>query len=300
MPLISGRSAAEDEVMPSTRIVNALSFDIEDWFQVSNFERIVSRDSWPRHDSRVERNTETILEILDKNGVKATFFVLGWVAERFPGLVKRIADQGHEIGTHSHLHRLVYTLSEDEFRDDLARSIAELEDAAGTKIIGHRAPSFSIVDRSYWALDIMAEHGLRYDSSIYPIRHHRYGVPDAPREPYEIRPGLLEFPMATARFFSTNLPIAGGGYFRLYPYALTRWGIRRLNAESKPAMVYLHPWEFDPEQPRLAAPLLAKFRHYVGIARTAGRLDRLCRDFEFVPIRELLDLHTKEKEAVVR
>lgn len=270
--------------------INALSFDVEDYFHVSNFESFVSFEDWGTYESRVERNTHTILELMAEAQIKATFFVLGWVAERFPALVREIAAAGHELGTHSYRHRLIYTLAPDEFRRDLRQSIDLVEQAGSQKVLGHRAPSFSVTEKSLWAIDIMQEEGLRYDSSIFPTKHPRYGIPSAPRAPYEIRPGFWEFPMATVKLGAANLPVAGGGYFRLYPYAVTRWGMRRINREALPAMVYLHPWEFDPGQPRLNASLQARFRHYNNLKKTGDRLRRLCREFQFAPARRVLGL----------
>ncbi len=270
------------------QIANALSFDIEDYFQVSNFERLAPFERWEQFEPRVEENTRKILDLLAVHGVQATFFILGWVAERFPGLVKKIAAGGHEIGTHGYRHRLVYTLTREEFREDLRRSISLIEEAAGKKVLGHRAPSFSITGKSLWAVDVLREEGLKYDSSIFPVRHPRYGIPGAPPRPHEIRPGFWEFPLSTLKLGRFKLPIAGGGYFRLYPYRLTRWGIRRLNRRSLPAVVYLHPWEFDPDQPRLQASLQARFRHYTNLKKTAGRLDRMLGEFSFAPLGAIL------------
>jgi polysaccharide deacetylase family protein (PEP-CTERM system associated) len=281
-------------------ILNALSFDVEDYFHVANFASLVPFSSWDSHPSRVERSTEAILDLLSGRQARATFFVLGWVAERFPGLVRRIAAAGHEVGTHSHQHRLVYKLSKEAFREDLRRSIAVIEDAAGVKVLGHRAPSFSITRESLWALDVLAEEGLRYDSSVFPVRHHRYGIPDAPRSPYEPVPGLIEFPMSTVRIAGANLPIGGGGYFRLYPYRWTRWGLARLNRRGLPAMVYLHPWEFDPDQPRLQAPALARFRHYVNLAKTAERLERLLGEFRFASASDVLGISNGRGAAAAK
>ncbi len=276
--------------MQAEKVINALSFDVEDYFHVSNFESFVSFDDWGKYESRVERNTRTILELLAERQIAATFFILGWVAEKLPKLVRAIADAGHEVGTHSYRHRSIYTLAHEEFRADLRRSIDVVEQTSGQKVIGHRAPSFSITDQSLWAIDIMQEEGLLYDSSIFPIRHHRYGIPSAPRAPYEIKPGFWEFPMATFKLGSSNLPVAGGGYFRLYPYAMTRWGMNRINDERHPAIVYLHPWEFDPGQPRLNASLQARFRHYNNLSKTADRLRRLCGEFQFTTARKVLGL----------
>jgi polysaccharide deacetylase family protein (PEP-CTERM system associated) len=271
-------------------ILNALSFDVEDYYQVSNFESFVRFDGWTKFESRVERNTRGILDLLAELQQTATFFVLGWEAERFPKLVRDIAAAGHELATHGYRHRLIYDLTPDEFRADLRKSIDLIEQAGGQKVLGHRAASFSITTQSLWAIDVMQQEGLKYDSSIFPTRHPRYGIPDAPRAPHEIRPGFWEFPMATVKLGHANLPIAGGGYFRLYPLAMTRWGIRRINAEQRPVIVYLHPWEFDPGQPRLQASLQARFRHYNNLDKTAPRLRRLCREFSFGTARRVLGL----------
>ena len=273
---------------PVQQIANVLSFDVEDYFHVSNFESIVAFEDWGKFESRVEANTRKILDALSERNIAATFFILGWVAEKLPGLVRDIVDGGHEVGTHSYRHRLIYTLDPKEFRADLRRSIDLIEHASGQKVVGHRAPSFSITDESLWAIDVMKDEGLKYDSSVFPIRHHRYGIPSAPRAPYEIRPDFWEFPIATAKLGKTNLPVAGGGYFRLYPYSITRWGLRQMNADRLPAMVYLHPWEFDPDQPRLNASMQARFRHYNNLGKTAGRLRRLCREFQFTTARKVL------------
>jgi polysaccharide deacetylase family protein (PEP-CTERM system associated) len=267
---------------------NALSFDVEDYFQVSNFESFIRFEDWGKHESHVERNTQIILDVLAEKNIRATFFTLGWVAEKFPKLVRAIADAGHELATHSYRHRLVYSLDPQEFRRDLRQSIDLIEQAAGQKVIGHRAPSFSITEKSLWALDIMQEEGLRYDSSVFPVRHPRYGIPDAPRAPYEIRKGFWEFPMATFMFGAMKVPVAGGAYFRLYPYSVTRWGLRRINREGKPLVMYLHPWEFDPQQPRFEVSLNVRLRHYSNLHKTETRLRRLCGDFKFGTVKEVL------------
>ncbi len=269
---------------------NALSFDVEDYFQVSNFESFIRFEDWEKHESRVERNTRIILDVLAENKIRATFFTLGWVAEKVPKLVRAIADAGHELAAHGYRHRLVYSLDPQEFRRDLRQSIDLIEQAGGQKIIGHRAPSFSITEKSLWALDIMQEEGVRYDSSVFPVRHPRYGIPDAPRAPYEIRPGFWEFPMATFTVGATKIPVAGGAYFRLYPYPVTRWGLRRINREGKPLVMYLHPWEFDPQQPRFDVSLNVRLRHYSNLDKTERRLRRLCQDFQFTTVRDVLGL----------
>ncbi|MDC0937160.1 DUF3473 domain-containing protein [Pirellulales bacterium] len=263
---------------------NALTIDVEDYFQVSGFEQDINRDDWPAYEPRVERNTHRILQLLDDQQVHATFFVLGWVAERFPQLVRDIDDAGHEIGSHSYWHRLTYDLSPEEFRQDLARSRDVLEDLIGKPVQSFRAPSFSITNRSLWALDILAEEGFTVDSSIFPIHHDRYGIPDAPRQPHRRETAgqpLWEFPASAARFCGVNLPASGGGYFRLLPYSISSRILRQINAE-RPFVFYFHPWEVDPEQPRLkAGTRLNRFRHYVNLNTTEAKLIRLLTDFSF-------------------
>jgi len=276
----------------TTPVLNGMSVDVEDYFQVSAFDDVVERDRWDRMESRVAGNTDRLLAMFDECRVRATFFVLGWVAERQPQLVRRIADAGHEIASHGYAHRLVYTQSRDAFRDDLRRARAVIEDAGGQRVAGYRAPSYSITTQSIWALDVLAEEGYVYDSSIFPIRHDRYGIPSSPRHPYRLKRAagpLIEAPASTVRRAGVNLPIAGGGYFRLLPYWWTRWGIASLNAnERRAAIFYIHPWEIDPDQPRLEASALSRFRHYRHLDRTEGRLRRLLTDFRFTSIREVL------------
>jgi len=266
-------------------VTNAMSVDVEDYFHVSVFERTVPRADWDRLQSRVVDKTKRLLAIFDEFGVRATFFVLGWVAERYPTLVRDIASRGHEVASHGYAHRLVYDQTPDAFRDDVRRAKQLLEDASGAAVGGYRAPSFSVTARSLWALDILSEEGHWYDASIFPIRHDRYGIPDAPRHPHlrTVRSGsLLELPASTVRIAGTNLPVAGGGYFRILPYAFTRWGLRRLNRrERKPAIFYLHPWEVDPAQPRMNAGWLSRFRHYRNLDQTEPRLRRLLGEFAF-------------------
>jgi len=269
-----------------------MTVDVEDYFQVSAFDSVVSRDDWDRSESRVRQNTERLLEMFAGHGIQATFFVLGWVAERFPGLVRAIANQGHEIASHGFEHRLVYEQTPEQFRADLRRARIALEAASGQPIFGYRAPSYSITQKSLWALDVLIEEGYLYDASIYPIHHDRYGIPDSPRHIHQIvRPSgsIWELPGSTVRLGGMNLPIGGGGYFRILPYEWTRRGIQRLNTiEGQPAIFYLHPWEVDPDQPRLPAPLLSRFRHYRNLAATAPRLTRLMRQFSFGPVSTIL------------
>jgi polysaccharide deacetylase family protein (PEP-CTERM system associated) len=266
-------------------IVNAMTIDVEDYFHVSVFDGVVPRARWDGLESRVTANTRRLLDIFDEFGVRSTFFILGWVAERHPGLVRDIAWRGHEVASHGYAHRLIYDQTPDAFRHDVRRARRVLEDACGRRVAGYRAPSYSITPRSLWALDVILEEGFEYDASIFPIRHDRYGIPVSERHPYAIerRAGVLvEVPGSTTRLGPLNLPVAGGGYFRLLPYGWTRWGIARVNGrEGRPVVFYLHPWEIDPGQPRLAASRLGRFRHYRNLEHTEGRLRQLLADFRF-------------------
>ena len=261
--------------------VNAMSVDVEDWFQVQAFAGVIDRSAWETLPRRVEANTERILALFEAEGVRATFFTLGWVAERHPALIRRIVAGGHELASHGYGHELVHAIGPEAFRADLRRAKAVLEDVGGVAVVGYRAPTFSIGRRSApWAYAVLAEEGHRYSSSVFPVRHDLYGDPDAPRGPHRPDPsGVVELPMTTVRVGGRNLPCAGGGWFRLVPYALFRAGLRRVNAEGRAALFYFHPWEIDPEQPRVAAGRLARFRHYVGLAAMEGRVARLLRDF---------------------
>jgi polysaccharide deacetylase family protein (PEP-CTERM system associated) len=258
-----------------------MTIDVEDYFHASAFNDVIPRHTWDGLESRVCANTHRLLEIFAEHEV----FVLGWVAERYPALVKEIAGAGHEIASHGFGHRLIYEQTPNEFREDVRRAKRLLEDTSGATVAGYRAPSFSITARSLWALDVLIEEGHTYDSSIFPVRHDRYGIPDAPRHTHVItRPTgrLTESPAATTRIGAMNLPVGGGGYFRLMPYRWTRWGIRRVNRlESKPAVFYLHPWEIDPGQPRFDLGRVNGFRHYRNLRLTETRLRRLLRDFRF-------------------
>jgi polysaccharide deacetylase family protein (PEP-CTERM system associated) len=270
---------------PPEPMLNAMTIDVEDYFHVSVFDGVVPRARWETLESRVCTNTERMLDIFTEHQVKATFFVLGWVAQRYPALVRRIADLGHEVASHGYAHRLVYDQTPRAFREDVRRAKSVLEAASGTRVRGYRAPSYSITPRSLWALDVLIEEGHEYDSSIFPIRHDRYGIPVSPRHPYLVRRKagtLIEAPASTALFGSLHLPVAGGGYFRILPYAWTRLGITRVNTrEQRPVIFYLHPWEIDPEQPRLAAGFLSRFRHYRNLGATEARLRRLLTEFRF-------------------
>jgi polysaccharide deacetylase family protein (PEP-CTERM system associated) len=277
---------------PAAPVVNAMSVDVEDYFHVSVFDGIVPRSQWARMESRVCANTTRLLDLFAEFNVRSTFFVLGWVAERHPQLVKTIAEGGHEIASHGYAHRLIYDQTPAAFREDVRKAKQLLEDASGCAVLGYRAPSYSITPRSLWALDILIEEGYRYDSSIFPIRHDRYGIPVSPRDPFPIeREGgtLMEVPGSTVRMGPLNLPIAGGGYFRLLPYQWTRWGIARLNAvEQQAAVFYIHPWEIDPDQPRLQAGWLGRLRHYRNLDQTEARLRALLTDFRFSTVGSLL------------
>jgi polysaccharide deacetylase family protein (PEP-CTERM system associated) len=268
----------------SSRPVHVMTIDVEDYFHVNAFAGIVSTTDWPNMQSRVVRNTERLLDLFAAHRARCTFFVLGWVAERHPSLVARIAREGHELASHSYWHRLVYQLTPDQFREDLRRARDVIESAAGVRVRGFRAPSWSIVKRSLWALDVLAEEGYEYDASIFPIRHDVYGIPHAPRAPHVIeRAGaqIIELPGSTATLGSATVPI-GGGYFRLVPYAVTAWAIRRYAAVwRQPAMFYLHPWEIDPDQPMLPGPIKSRLRHYNQLGRTEPRLRRLLEDFSW-------------------
>jgi polysaccharide deacetylase family protein (PEP-CTERM system associated) len=263
---------------------NAMTVDVEDYFQVQAFAGCIDRASWDSIPCRVEANMDRILDQFARAGVRATFFVLGWVAERHPRLVPRIVAAGHELASHGYGHELVHSLSPDAFREDLHRAKSVLEDQGSTPVAGYRAPTFSIGPRNPWAFDVIEATGHRYSSSIYPVKHDLYGVPDAPRFPYRPAAGnLLEIPMTTVAIGGRNLPIAGGGYFRLMPYALFRGALRRFHRrERAPGVFYFHPWEIDAGQPRVRqAGRMSRFRHYVNIAAVPGRLERLLRDFRW-------------------
>lgn len=275
-------------------ILNAVSVDVEEHFQVSAFEKVVSRAQWERTASRVEANTDRLLQLFADCDVRATFFILGWIAERHPELVRRIADEGHEIGSHGFDHRLIFEQTPEQFAEELSRSKDLIEQAGGQAVRGYRAASFSITRKSLWALDALAEAGFEYDSSIFPVYHDRYGMPGAPRHIYQVdtRGGgrLVEFPPSTVRLGRLVLPVGGGGYLRIYPFALTRWAIRRLNRRDEiPANVYLHPWEVDPEQPRIRASLKSRFRHYTNLKTTEKRLRALMSRFRFGPASEVVE-----------
>ncbi|WP_066650677.1 MULTISPECIES: XrtA system polysaccharide deacetylase [Sphingomonas] len=264
-------------------MLNGLSVDVEDWFQVGAFEKVIDKADWDRLTPRVERNTDAVLALFAESDVRATFFTLGWVAERYPALIRRIVDGGHEIASHGWDHQRVFTMTPDQFRADLARARAVIEDAGGTEVTGYRAPSFSIDHRTPWAHPILAEAGYRYSSSVAPLAHDHYGWPDAPR--FAFRPlgdsDLIELPVTVAEVGSKRIA-TGGGFFRLFPGAFSSWAVRQVNAAARPAVFYFHPWEIDPGQPRVAkAPLKSRLRHYSRLGAMAGKLRTLIKQHEW-------------------
>lgn len=274
-------------------MVNALTVDVEEHFQVEAFADWITPAAWGQHPSRVVENTQRVLDLFSEFKVHATFFMVGWVAERHPELVRRIAEQGHELGCHSHLHRHITRLMPEEFRSDAQRARATIEDAGGVRVRGYRAPTFSIVPATLWALDILAEIGFEYDSSVFPVRHDLYGMSRAPRVPFRwLLPGdshLYEFPASTVRMLGRNLPTGGGGYLRILPMPYIRWSLNRIAAERQPAMVYLHPWEVDPEQPRLPGRWKSRLRHYVNLTKMQSRLRALLARAEFTTMWQVLE-----------
>ena len=264
-------------------ITNALTIDVEDYFQVSAFAPYIRRDEWDSRECRVERNVDRILAMLDSQRIQATFFTLGWIAERYPQLVRRIVAGGHELASHGYGHERASDLTPAAFGADITHAKQLLEDLSGVEVRGYRAPSFSIGVKNLWAFDSLARAGYRYSSSIYPIRHDHYGMPDSPRFAYRVGAGLLEVPVTTVRWRKRNFPSSGGGYFRLLPYPVSRWLMRRVNTvDREPAVFYFHPWEIDPDQPRVAGvDARSRFRHYVNIGRNEQRLQQLMKDFRW-------------------
>lgn len=272
-------------------VTNALTVDVEDYFHVQAFANVVAQKDWDHYPSRVEMNTCRLIEMFAEHGVRATFFVLGWVAKRYPKLIKRIRAAGHRVGCHGYAHRTIYSGSRADFQKDLRVARQVIEDTLGLPIKSFRAPSYSITSKTLWALEILGEEGFEYDSSIMPVIHDNYGIPEAPRFPHlkvlgcgrEIR----EFPPSTVRLFGMNFPVAGGGYLRLFPYGITAWAIRRINhVERQPAMAYLHPWEIDPDQPRISAPWRSRFRHYQNLESTENKVVKLLKEFSWAPMEE--------------
>ncbi|MEP6609187.1 MAG: XrtA system polysaccharide deacetylase [Burkholderiaceae bacterium] len=277
---------------PTDAIRNALTIDVEDYFQVSAFAPHIKRSAWDATPCRIERNIERVLALLSEQGATATFFTLGWLAQRYPHLVRNISALGHEVASHGQAHLRASDQSPAQFDNDIRDAKKLLEDTTSSAVNGYRAPSFSIGHGNLWAFDRIAEAGYRYSSSVYPVRHDHYGMPDAPRFPYRVSERLLEIPVTTTRVFGRNLPAGGGGYFRLAPYVVSRWAIDRVNRiDRRPAIFYFHPWELDPEQPRVRGiGLKTRFRHYVNLGRTEHRLRRLLGDFRWDRMDRVFDL----------
>lgn len=266
--------------------------DVEDYFHVSAFSSVISPDDWDQYDCRVEQNTRRVLDIAAESGTHGTFFILGWVAKRYPDLVREIQSAGHEIGCHSQWHQLVYELGPDRFREDLIESRDTLEDITGQPITLYRSPSFSVTSESLWALDILVEEGFTTDSSIYPVHHDRYGIPDAPTSPHMIKTAagpIREFPGMVYQLGKTNIPVGGGGYLRLLPWMATKRLLKSIRSQGRPLNVYIHPWEFDPEQPRIAASLKSRFRHYQNLNTTAEKIRRMLESFQLTTMSNVLE-----------
>ena len=277
----------------SKEITNALTVDVEDYFQVAAFAEDIDPRDWDKHESRVEKNTTKILELFDRFGYKATFFVLGWVAERKPSLIRDINDCGHEVACHGYSHQLIYNQTPEEFREETLKAKAILEDIIQEPVHGYRAASYSITQQSLWALDILAEAGFTYDSSIFPVRHDRYGIPGAEDKPHVLTTlaghKLVEFPISTRDYLGYRLPVGGGGYFRIYPYAFSRRALKGINEKlARPFIFYLHPWEVDPDQPKIKTNWLSRFRHYNNLHKCEARLKRLLHDFRFSTAKDVL------------
>jgi polysaccharide deacetylase family protein (PEP-CTERM system associated) len=293
-------TTVQENLQPQSPVVNALTIDVEDYFQVSAFAPHIRRSEWNLRECRIERNVGVILDMLQQRQAKATFFTLGWIAERYPALVRRIVADGHELASHGYGHERASDLTEQAFFADIHHAKALLEDLGGSEVKGYRAPSFSIGTGNLWAFDCLARAGYRYSSSVYPIQHDHYGMPDSPRFAYAVRPGLLEIPVTTLRVREKNLPSSGGGYFRLLPYALSRWMLRRVNRQEQQAGIfYFHPWEIDAGQPRVAGiNLKTRFRHYVNIPRMEHRLGLLLQDFRWGRMDDIF-LGSPSREAAV-
>lgn len=305
------------------QLINALTIDVEDYFQVANFIKVIDFSAWDSYQCRVEGNTLHVLKVLNEFKVKATFFILGWVAERYPKLIENIHHEGHEIASHGYRHQFIGSQTKKKFRMDVRKTKKILEDITGEDIIGFRAPSFSMTPKSYWALEILIEEGFKYDSSILPIRRFYTKISCIPRFPFIIngsankqpdnhswhlpirRPtltkkgGIIEFPVSTIRLFGNNFPIAGGGYFRLFPYQFTKWGFNIINRkEKKPCIFYIHPWEFDVDQPHIkGASSLSKFRHYINLDKTEDKLKRLLSDFKFSTVKDILGIQSQSASS---
>jgi len=292
-------------------MLNALTIDVEDYFQVEAFASRINYNEWDNYPCRIKQNTQKILDILDDYQIKATFFCLGWIAKRSPSLIKNIAQRGHEVASHGYAHQPVYKQSPDIFMQDIRKTKQILEDIIGQPVIGYRAPTYSITQKTLWALEILAEEGYKYDSSIFPIKHDLYGIPNAPRFPFNVHTlkranvftckrsnvqTFFEFPLTTLRILNINIPIAGGGYFRVFPYIFIKNALRHINLKEKqPFVFYLHPWELDPEQPRINhLPWRSRFRHYVNLRKTEGKFRKLLSDFRFSTVLKVLKQHNSK------
>jgi len=289
---------------PRARPVHVMSVDVEDYFMVEAFTDSIAKSSWPGWPSRVVESTKRTLELFDRHNVKGTFFFVGWVAEKFPELVREVQARGHELACHSYWHRTVYSLSPDEFREDTRAAVRAIEDAAGVKIRGYRAPSWSVTKDCLWALDILAEEGFTYDSSIYPVHHDLYGIPGAQRFPYEVHcqngTRLKEYPPATVRLLGQNLPGAGGGYLRIFPLAYTCWVFRKFEKEyHERVIVYLHPWELDPQQPRISSKLKSRLRHYTNLKKMENKLENLLACYQFQSFSQLMAHNQEDSSTLV-
>ena len=279
--------------MNNSELYNAFTVDVEDYFQVESFSSVIKRANWNSYTCRVENNTKRILDLIDARNIKGTFFILGWIAKKYPNLVREINSRGHEIASHGMSHKLIYKQTETEFRQETLDSKALLEDIAGVRVRGYRAATYSITNKSLWALDVLVEAGYEYDSSIFPMRHDRYGISDA--RPY---PGiittpsgkeLVEFPISTCKKYGATLPVAGGGYFRLFPYFVSKYGLGQINATGNPFLFYMHPWEIDVDQPRIdGVSMFTRFRHYNNLAKFEDRLKKLLGDFKFTSMSHVL------------
>ncbi|MES9827881.1 MAG: XrtA system polysaccharide deacetylase [Candidatus Thiodiazotropha sp.] len=286
-------SISDEKSCETDGIVNAITVDVEDYYQVSAFSKQVNKSRWSEYESRVERNTQRILEIFNAHNVKGTFFVLGWTAERYPKLIREISENGHEVASHGYSHDLVYHQTPETFTEETKRSKATVEQITGKQILGYRAASYSITQKSIWAMDILVELGFKYDSSIFPIMHDRYGIPGAKTKPHhfitEKGNSIIEFPLSTVAIAKTRFPVSGGGYFRLLPYWLTRKGLKNINQRDElPFIFYMHPWEIDKDQPRIKSSLLSQFRHYNNLGKFESRLNNLLEEFKFASVEDVL------------
>lgn len=291
MSLVKSDSFFDRNATTKNSVLNAMTVDVEDYFQVSAFRHVIRHEDWNGMQSRVERNSQKVLDLLDEFNVHGTFFILGWVAERFPALVRRIQAAGHEIGCHSYAHRLIYELTPEQFRSDTRRALHAIEDATGSPVRAYRAPSFSITPRSAWAIEILLELGFTLDSSVFPIRHDLYGFAGAPQRPFRIGvngSSLAEFPPPTLTVGNWTIPVTGGGYLRILPLSFQLCALKSMERRGEAFLVYVHPWEFDPEQPHIPAPIRSRFRHYSGLNRTHSRLRLLLRRFRFGKLSETL------------